>query len=161
MCVVWADLGSEVGVYIDHAVCVLCFDGEQKGAEPLERAEVAADPDKVDFAQARARLWIPEPVPDALEDGSKRRDPDASAAEHDCLELEHIFRSGAEGPVYRDRRQSPPSRWNEVARRVLCADEARGAAAGVAKVAPECPREFLGEVADAAHVNAEKVFLRC
>ncbi len=54
--VVGLDLGGEVGVDLDAVVDVLGLDGQQQRAEPLEGAEVTADPEEVDLGQARLGL---------------------------------------------------------------------------------------------------------
>ncbi len=90
-CVVNLDLGCEVGVNLDMIVHVLGFDGEEQGTEPLEGAEISADPEEVDFAETGLLLWVVHSVPDRLQDGGERSNPDTSTAEKSDLKLEYIF----------------------------------------------------------------------
>lgn len=97
--VVSLDLGRQVGVDLDAAVDVLGLDGQQQRPEPLERAEVAADPEEVHLGQPRLLLRVVHPVPDGLEDRRERRHADARSAQHRHLVLEHVLRGRPEGAV--------------------------------------------------------------
>jgi len=78
--VVRLDARSQVGVDFDLSAEVLSFNGEQQTLEPLKAAEVAADPEEVDFLKSAlvvfyAAGWGAHAMPDALEDTSEGCDP--------------------------------------------------------------------------------------
>lgn len=58
------DLGSQVGVDLDVIIHILCFNREEKTAEPFERAKITTDPEEVDFAETGLLLGIVHAVPD-------------------------------------------------------------------------------------------------
>ncbi len=69
--VVDLDLGRQVGVDLDVLLKIKKQDGEKQRAEPLEGAEVSADPEEVDFAEAGLLLRVVHSVPDRLQNRSE------------------------------------------------------------------------------------------
>lgn len=90
------------GVYLNMAVHVLRFDSHEQRPEPFKRTKVSAHPKEVNFTQPRLLLRVVHPVPDAFEDGSKGRHPNACTYQYCYFVLEHVFRCTAEGSVHVD-----------------------------------------------------------
>lgn len=133
-------------------VQILCLNSQQQRSEPLERPEISANPEEVDFTQAGAALRVVHPVPDTLQDGSEGRDTDTCTDEDGDLEFEHVFGGGAKGAVYVDAGED------------LAEGDFGGAvlvalfAFALFEVATEGFAEGFGEVADHADVHGDVVF---
>jgi hypothetical protein len=79
-------------VNLNVVFCILRFDRKKQRPEPLERSEISANPEKVHLPQPRAALWVVHPVPDALQDGGKRRHTNTGAHQYSDLKLEYVLR---------------------------------------------------------------------
>ncbi|KAF4511985.1 hypothetical protein G6O67_001176 [Ophiocordyceps sinensis] len=157
--VVRLDRCRQIRVDFDAMVHVLRLDGQQQRAEPLKRAKVAADPEKVHLGQARLGLRVVDAVPDGLEDRRKGRHADARAHENRHLVLEHVLGRRPERPVNVDPGQHPPQHRVHAGMVLVHAHDPAGIAAPFAPVAPECLGHAHGKVALAAHVDGNVVLL--
>jgi len=86
-----ADLLGKVDVYAKEVGINLGgFDFLEQALEPSERGSVTADPEELDTLKS-AKIALPLPVPDMLQDGGEGSDADTSTDEDSDLSLEHIL----------------------------------------------------------------------
>lgn len=160
--VVGLDLGRQVRVDLDAPVDVLRLDGHEQRPEPLERAEVAADPEEVHLGQPRLLLRVVHPVPDGFEDARKGRNADTGTAEDRDLVLEDVFRCGPEGPVDVYARQHAAERGVDLGVLIVDAYDLGGVFAApilLAKLAAQRRGDLAREIAYHAHVDRDVVLL--
>ncbi len=160
-------LGVTHSVDLDVVVQVLGLDGEEERPEPLERAEVAADPEEVNFAQASPALRIVQTIPYALQDGSKRCDANSRSDKHRNLELEDVFRSASERAVDEDSWENLPQARIDTFLVLSRRDALDDAAASFLlagrlpfEIAAERHGERFCEVPDASDMHRDVVLLR-
>lgn len=148
---------------LDASVDVLRLDGHEQRPEPLERAEVAADPEEVHLGQPRLLLRVVHPVPDGFEDAREGGDADAGAAEDRDLVLEDVFGRGPEGPVDVYARQHAAEGRVDLVVLIVDTDDLGGVFAArilLAKVAAQRGGDLTREIAHHAHVDGNVVLLR-
>jgi hypothetical protein len=145
--------GGSYCVDLNMIVKILSFDSQEQRPEPLKRAEISANPEKVHFSEASAALRVVHPVPDTLEDRSERCHTDTGTDQYSDFELEHIFRGRTERTVDVNSREN-------LAKCDLCGSVLFTLRAALFKAASECLSERLRKVADHTNVDGDVVLLR-
>ena len=94
------------GVDLDVVVKILRLDSQQQRPEPLERAEISANPEEVDLSETRPALGVVHPVPDTLQNRSEGRNTNTGTDQDGDFELEHVLGSGTERTIDVDSREN-------------------------------------------------------
>ena len=131
---------------------ILSFDSEQKGAEPLEGAEVTANPEEIHLPQSCTALGVVHAVPDAFEDRSEGGNTDTGTDKHSDFEFEYILRGRTKGTVDVYTRQNLAH--SDFLRVLVFL-----APCLLVEIASKCLSERAGEVTNHADVNRDVVLL--
>lgn len=156
------DLGRQVRVDLDAVVDILGFDSQQKRAEPLERAEISADPEEVHLAQPRLLLRVVHAIPDRLEDGGEGGHADTGTDQDGHLVLEHVFGGGAERSIdVHTGKNTAESGINFVVLLADTDDLGRVSLLLVVEFAPQSLGKLPGKITDDTYVDRDVVLLWC
>lgn len=78
---------------LNVAIHILSFNRHQQRSKPFKRPKVSTHPEEVHLSEAGLLPRIVHPVPDALEDRSKRGNTDSGSNKNGDFVLKYVFRS--------------------------------------------------------------------